>query len=51
MTRKLTCSSPGKGEGNDVCIRLIPKEVSAQRYMSFYLSYKEDETHTFRRQS
>jgi hypothetical protein len=48
MIRQLTCSSPGKVEGSDECIRLIPKEVSEQRYMSFY---KEGETHIFRRQS
>jgi len=48
MTRQLTCSSPGKVEGDDGCIRLIPKEISEQLYMPFY---KEGETHTFRRQS
>jgi hypothetical protein len=36
MIRHLTCSSPGKVEGDDGCIRLMPKEVSEQRYMSFY---------------
>ena len=48
MTRQLTCSSPGKDEGDDECVALIPKEVSEERNMSFY---KEGEIHTFRRQS
>ena len=47
MTRQLTCSSPGKVEGDDGCVSLIPKEVNEQLYMSFY----KGETHTFRRQS
>ena len=32
MTRQLTCSSPGKVEGDDGCVALIPKEVNEQRY-------------------
>jgi hypothetical protein len=36
MTRQLTCSSPGKVEGDDGCVPLIPKEVNEQQYMSFY---------------
>ena len=48
MTHQLTCSSPGKVEGDDGCVPLIPKEVNEEGYMSFY---KEGETHTFRRQS
>jgi hypothetical protein len=48
MTRQLTCSSPGKVEGDDGCVLLIPKEVNERRYLSFY---KEGEIHTFRRQS
>ena len=36
MTRQMTCSSPGKVEGNHGCVPLIPKEVNEQQYMSFY---------------
>ena len=36
MTRQLTCSSPGKVEGVDGCVALIPKEVNEHRYQSFY---------------
>ncbi len=36
MTRQLTCSSPGKVEGDDGCVSLIPKEVNEQLYMPFY---------------
>lgn len=47
MTRQQTYSSPGKVEGVDGCVRLIPREVSQQRIHVIL----EGEIHTFRRYS